>query len=77
MQEFHGRLLSYQVTEAVNAGKLDLVLEDYELAPWPVSLVYAGQEVLPTKVRAFIDFASPRLRECLHSEAEALAANGN
>jgi hypothetical protein len=38
------------------------VLEDFEPEPWPVSLVYAGQGLLPLKLRAFIDFAAPRLK---------------
>jgi hypothetical protein len=38
------------------------VLEEFEPAPWPVSLVYAGQGLLPLKVRAFLDFATPRLK---------------
>ncbi len=56
------RVLSYQVAEAVRTGTLRLVLEDFEPAPWPVSLVHAGQGLLPLKLRAFLDFAAPRLR---------------
>lgn len=62
------RLLSYQITEARRAGQLELVLEDYELPAWPVSLVYAGQQMLPRKLRAFLDFAAPRLRDRLRDE---------
>lgn len=67
------RLLSYQVTEAKRAGRLELVLEDYELPPWPVSLVYAGQRLLPGKLRAFLDFAAPRLKERLADETALFA----
>jgi DNA-binding transcriptional LysR family regulator len=35
------RLLSYQIKEAKRAWQLELVLENYELPAWPVSLVYA------------------------------------
>jgi len=56
------RVLSYQVATAVQAGRLAVVLEAYEPAPWPVSLVYAGGALLPLKLRAFIDFAVPRLK---------------
>jgi DNA-binding transcriptional LysR family regulator len=56
------RVLSYQVAGALQAGKLVLTLEAFEPAPWPVSLVYAGQGLLPLKVRAFLDFAAPRLK---------------
>jgi DNA-binding transcriptional LysR family regulator len=56
------RLLSYQVADAVRAGTLITVLRDFEPAPWPVSLVFGGQRLLPQKVRVFLDFAAPRLK---------------
>lgn len=59
------RALSYQVEDALQRAELELVLEDFEPAPWPVSLVHAGQAPLPLKLRAFLDFAAPRLRERL------------
>ncbi|RAR51349.1 LysR family transcriptional regulator [Paraburkholderia unamae] len=55
------RVLSYQVASAVREGKLQVVLEAFEPPPWPVSLVHAGQAPLPLKLRAFLDFAAPRL----------------
>ena len=42
----------------------------FEPAPWPVSMVYAEQARLPLKLRAFIDFAGPRLKARL---AESVA----
>jgi len=56
------RVLSYQVANAMRAGALALALEEFEPVPWPVSLVYAGQRLLPLKLRAFLDFAAPRLK---------------
>src|SRR5262249_44927198 len=56
------RVLSYQAVNAMHAGTLALVLEEFEPEAWPVSLVYAGQGLLPLKVRAFLDFAAPRLK---------------
>jgi DNA-binding transcriptional LysR family regulator len=56
------RVLSYQIADAVNAGRLVTVLDDHAPDPVPVSLVYPGQEMLPRKLRAFIDFATPRLK---------------
>ena len=56
------RLLSYQVEGALTAGKLVLALEEFEPAPWPVSLVHGGQGMLPLKLRAFLDFAAPPLK---------------
>lgn len=57
------RVLSYQVAHAVRANELRVVLDAFEAAPLPVSLVHAGQAPLPLKLRAFLDFATPRLRE--------------
>lgn len=56
------RLLSYQVARALGEGSLTLVLEDFEPAPRPVSLLHAGGKKVPLKLRAFLDFAAPRLR---------------
>ncbi len=56
------RVLSYQVSGALKEGKLELALQAFEAPSWPVSLVHAGQGPLPLKVRAFLDFAAPRLR---------------
>jgi DNA-binding transcriptional LysR family regulator len=56
------RVLSYQVASALRAGTLALVLQRFEPPPWPVSLVHAGGGLLPLKLRAFLDFAAPRLK---------------
>jgi len=61
------RLLSYQVAEAVARGALRIILAHYERAPMPVSILHAGQGMLPLKVRAFRDFAAPRLRAAMDS----------
>ncbi len=59
------RVLSYQIVAAIRSGTLRPVLEEFEPVPWPVNLVHAGQGRLPVKLRAFLDFAAPRLRERL------------
>ncbi|WP_119461645.1 LysR family transcriptional regulator [Rhodospirillaceae bacterium SYSU D60014] len=64
------RVLSYQVANAVAAGTLVVALEDFEPAPWPVSFVYTGQGLLPLKLRAFLDFAAPRLKARLSERGE-------
>jgi DNA-binding transcriptional LysR family regulator len=64
------RVLSYQVASALRAGTLALALRKFEPAPWPVSLVHAGQGLLPLKLRAFVDFAAPRLKARLAQNAE-------
>src|SRR6478735_5342881 len=56
------RVLSYQIADAVRTGVLDVVLQEFEPAPWPVSFVYTGHRLLPLKLRSFLDFATPRLK---------------
>ncbi len=56
------RVLSYQVAQALHDDTLRVVLDDFEAAPLPVNLVHKGQTPLPLKLRAFLDFATPRLR---------------
>jgi DNA-binding transcriptional LysR family regulator len=63
------RVLSYQVPEAFRTGRLLRLLEDFESAPMPVSLLFDGRRRLPLKLRAFVDFATPRLRERLAQAA--------
>jgi DNA-binding transcriptional LysR family regulator len=57
------RVLADQVDHLLRAGTLVRLLQAYEPAPMPLSLVYPGQRQMPLKLRAFIDFATPRLRE--------------
>jgi DNA-binding transcriptional LysR family regulator len=63
------RVLSYQAAAAVRAGALTIVLRDFEVSPSPVNLVYPGQRLLPLKLRAFVDFAAPRLQARLSQGA--------
>jgi DNA-binding transcriptional LysR family regulator len=64
------RVLSYQVASALRAGTLAVALPEFEPMPWPVILVYAGQGLLPLKLRAFLDFAAPRLKARLAQSEE-------
>ena len=59
------RVLSYQAAKAIEQGKLVAVLEGFEPEPMPVSLLHAGQGLLPLKMRSFLDFVAPRLRKAL------------
>jgi DNA-binding transcriptional LysR family regulator len=65
------RVLSYQAAAELRAGKLALILESFEPSPLPVSLLYASQGRLPLKLRALLDFATPRLRIRLQNLANA------
>ncbi len=67
------RVLSYQIAEAVRNGALAIVLKRFEPPPLPVSLLYIRETRLTAKLRAFIDFAAPRLRARLTGGAAATA----
>ena len=59
------RVLSYQAAEALSTGKLVAVLKKFEPEPLPINLIYVQERRLTAKLRAFLDFATPRLRERL------------
>jgi DNA-binding transcriptional LysR family regulator len=56
------RVLSYQAAPGVRDGTLRVVLEDFEAEPVPVNLLHGAHGQIPLKLRAFIDYAAPRLR---------------
>jgi hypothetical protein len=58
-------VVSYQIDDLVRTGRLVSLLEAFEPLPAPVTLMYASHGQLPLKLRTFIDFAVPRLRERL------------
>jgi DNA-binding transcriptional LysR family regulator len=56
------RALSYMVAPHVLAGRLRLLLEEFEAEPIPIHVVYREGRRAPARVRAFVDFVVPRLR---------------
>jgi DNA-binding transcriptional LysR family regulator len=66
------RVLSYQVARAVAEDRLRIVLAPFEFPPVPVSLVHAPG-LTPLKLRAFLEFAAPRLRRALDAIGGVLA----
>jgi len=56
------RALSYMVASHVQAGRLRVILDDYEAEPIPIHVVYREGRRAPARVRAFVDFAVSRLR---------------
>jgi DNA-binding transcriptional LysR family regulator len=58
-------VLSYQINDALRDGLLRTVLESFESEPLPLSLVYKEQAPMPLKLRAFLDFVTPLLRNRL------------
>ncbi len=59
------QVASYQTARAVAEGRLRCVLEEFELPPRPVHIVFAEGRHGSAKVRSFVDFATPRLRASL------------
>lgn len=55
------RVLSYQVASQVAAGKLEIVLQDFEPPALPIQVVYQKGSRVPAKVRTFVDFLTERL----------------
>lgn len=52
----------YQVLAALRSGALELLPLGLDHMPIPVSLVHAQDGLLPLKLRAFLDYAAPRLK---------------
>jgi len=67
----HGvvRVLSYQIEEEIRKGKLQILLKSAEPEPLPVHLVVPDGRSELSKVRAFIDYATTRLRTTLRASA--------
>ena len=53
---------SYHVAEAIKSGYLTPLLQDFQPPSQPVGFVYSPNRFMPVKLRAFLDFAVPRLR---------------
>ncbi len=60
-----GRFLSYQVQPWVEADELHLVLTEFEMPAIPVTVIYPHAKLMSARVRAFVDWISPCLRERL------------
>lgn len=56
------RVLSYMIAPELNAGRLQIVLADFETAPLPINVVYQEGRKAAARVRAFVDFMVEQLR---------------
>ncbi|MDD2136625.1 LysR family transcriptional regulator [Pseudomonas kurunegalensis] len=56
------RLLSYQVADELANGQLQVILAEYEEAPWPIHVLHRESKYGSAKVRAFIDMLAQALR---------------
>jgi DNA-binding transcriptional LysR family regulator len=59
------RVMSYKMDAARRAGTLEIVLQDFEPEPLPAHIVYAQRKPVPLKLRAFLNWMTPRLKACL------------
>lgn len=64
-----GLFFAYQAAPLIAAGKLQVVLADYEPPPTPVSLIYPHARLLAARTRVFLDWMTPRLRSALEQIA--------
>jgi DNA-binding transcriptional LysR family regulator len=60
-----GQFFDYHVQDELRSGRLVPVLEAYQAEPTPAHIVYPQARLLSPNVRAFVDFAAPRLRQGL------------
>jgi len=58
-------LLEHDPAAAIDAGQLKIILERYEAQTVPVNIIHVSRNLMPLKLRRFIDFATPRLRDSL------------
>lgn len=66
-EEGHGiaSFYCYMAGESIRSGRLTPVLAEHWPAPSPVHIVYPDARLLAAKVRAFVDWAAPRLGAAL------------
>lgn len=57
------RVMSYQVAEHIAAGKLQVVLSEFEMPSLPVNVLYVNGRQASAKVRSFVDDVVKSLRE--------------
>jgi len=68
------RVLSYQAADDISRGSLLRLLAPYEGDELPIHLLYPGGRHPPPKLRAFLDFAKPRLRRRCQAVARAISS---
>jgi DNA-binding transcriptional LysR family regulator len=66
------RVISYQAADALADGSLVRLFPDYDAEDLPVHILYPGGRHPAPKLRAFIDFAAPRLRRRLEQVAQTI-----
>lgn len=57
------RLMSYQIAPHLAAGRLKIILSDYELPPLPIHILHREDRHKSARVRSFVDLITARLRD--------------
>jgi DNA-binding transcriptional LysR family regulator len=63
--------LSYMVADHIRERRLQQVLEPFAPSAVPVQLVYPESRLVAPKVRAFVDYAAPKLRTALRGPSHS------
>ncbi|MBN3853411.1 LysR family transcriptional regulator [Paraburkholderia sp. Ac-20340] len=58
-------VFEHDADEALKAGQLEILLPQFEVEPVPIHLVHVSRNLMALKLRNFIDFAAPKLRQSL------------
>ena len=56
---------AFEIAGELRSGALVPVLEDFPPEPATLAVLYPSRQLLPAKVRAFVDFTVPRLRAAI------------
>ena len=59
------RLMSYQIADELEQGRLNRVLKDFEPEPLPVNIVYLERRQANAKIRTFVDLATELLNSSM------------
>lgn len=59
------RVMSYKMEAARRAGALIILLEEFEQEALPIHIVYPERRPMPLKLRAFLNWVTPRLKSRL------------
>ncbi|HEU0200841.1 MAG TPA: LysR family transcriptional regulator [Burkholderiaceae bacterium] len=57
-----GHFIAYQVASYVAQKRLRIVLEEFETAPLPLSVVYPHARLLPSRTRVFVEWMKKELK---------------
>jgi len=70
-------LLEHDVAQAIAAGKLVVLLPEFEIEPVPVHIIHVSRNLMPVKLRRFIDFAVPKLKDSLSAFGKSASPQRN